>query len=668
MRKPLILCLLLLVSCISFAQRPKIKYGDVKPEDLKKTIYEIDSSANAVVLYDYCTVKYEGDSKADFNVIYKFHKRIKLLNKNSFDLATVSIPLSQYSQNEEKIEKLEAMTYNLENDKVVPTKIDKSSIFKDKVSKNYLIQKFTMPNLKEGSIVEYIYTISSPYSTNLRNWYFQGSTPVLWSEYDITVPAIFNFAIFKQGYHPFVIDTVSKSYDTYNILIPGSTSYERSETVSLKSDTYHSTWAMQDIPALRDESFTTTLRSHVAKIEFQISSLRYPERPERPVMRSWTQVAEDMLKNENFGADLSSKNGWMTDDIAKIIQGAATDHEKAKRIFEHVRDNFICNSHDAIYLSSGSIKKVYQAKAGNVADINLLLTAMLINKGFDAAPALLSTKDNGLANETYPLMDKFNYVICRLKIDSNTYLLDASEKIGFGKLPEQCYNGSARAIAAIPALIDVSPSSIVEGKVTSIFIINGEKGKIAGSLSSKLGYYESLSVRDRLNKSGKDEFFKNIKRSYSGEMDIEKGEVENEKNLDETATIKYDFKMPTNDEDIIYFNPLMGEAYKTNPFKSAQRYYPVEMPYPTNETIVFNMEVPEGYKVDELPKSVRVKYNEDEGKFEYIIAHNNGTIQMRCSIVLTKATYMPDEYDSLRSFFAYIVKKQGEQIVFKKIK
>jgi hypothetical protein len=666
MRKPLILSLLLLVSGISFAQRPKVKYGDVKPEDLKKTVYEIDSSANAVVLYDYCTVKYEGDTKGDFNVIYKYHTRIKLLNKNASDLATVSISLSQYSQMEEKIEKLEAATYNLENDKVVATKIDKSSIFKDKVNKNYLVQKFTMPNIKDGCVIEYMYTVSSPYSREIKDWYFQTNNPVLWSEYDITVPTVFNFISFRQGYHPFAIDTISKDQDTYNILFPSNTG--RNEIQSFRSETYHSTWAMQNIPALKHEAYTTTLRNHIAKLEFQIASIRPPNGIERPIRRSWTEVAEQMLKSENFGADLSSKNGWLNDDLTKIIQGATTDHDKAKKIFDHVRDNFVCNSHYAIYLSSASIKKVYQAKAGNVADINLLLTAMLINRGFDAAPALLSTKEHGLAYEAYPLLDKFNYVICRLKIDSTTYLLDASQKIGFGKLPEECYNGSARTIAVMPALIDLSPSSIVEGKVTSIFISNTEKGKLSGSFSSSLGYYESLDVREKLRKSGKDEFFKGIKKAYTFEIDIEKGEVENEKDLDETAKVKYDFKMPTNDEDIIYFSPLMGEAYKTNPFKSAQRYYPVEMPYPTNETIILNMEVPEGYKVDELPKSVRVKYNEDEGKFEYIVAHNNGVVQMRCSIVLTKAIYMPDEYDSLRSFFAYIVKKQGEQIVFKKIK
>jgi CDP-glycerol glycerophosphotransferase (TagB/SpsB family) len=92
------------------------------------------------------------------------------------------------------------------------------------------------------------------------------------------------------------------------------------------------------------------------------------------------------------------------------------------------------------------------------------------------------------------------------------------------------------------------------------------------------------------------------------------------------------------------------------------------MPYKIYETYVLNMEIPEGYKVDEIPKSTRVKLNEDEGMFEYIIAQNVTNIQLRSKIVLYKATFQPEDYETLRDFFAFIVKKHSEQIVLKKTK
>jgi len=657
MRKNFLLFALLCFSNLIFAQRPKVKFGDVKVADFAKTEYEIDSSANAVVLYDYCTAKYEGDSKSDFNVLYKFHKRIRLLNKNSFDLATIEIPLYKGTNLEERVEKMEAVTYNLENGNVASSKIDKSSLFKDKVSKNYIIQKFTLPNLKEGSIIEYTYTLVSPFSQELKEWYFQGNEPVLWSEYDLTIPGIFNFVSLKQGYHPYVIDTISSSTEVYSILIPGNSVNERSEMVNLKLGTYHTTWGMQNIPALKRENYTTTLKNHIAKIEFQIASLRYPERAEIPKMRTWNQVADELLKSEYFGADVYAKNGWMDDEIPKILKGATGNYERAKKIYEFIRDNFTCTDNSATQLSL-PIKKIFQNKNGNVADLNLLLTSMLKHMGLDAVPALLSTRGHGKVYELYPILSRFNYVISRVVVDSTEYLLDASEsKLGFGKLPADCYNGSARMIAANPILINLSSSSLQEAKVTSVFIVKGEKGAINGSFTSNLGYYESTSLRERLVKTTKEEFFKDIKKSYAMETEVEHGEIENLKNYDENAIVKYDFKIAANDEDIIYFNPMLTEAYKTNPFKSAQRFYPVEMPYSTNETYILNMEVPEGYKVDELPKSVRVNFNDDEGKFEYIISNKNGNIQMRCIISMTKATFPPEEYENLRNFLCFYCKQ-----------
>jgi hypothetical protein len=115
-------------------------------------------------------------------------------------------------------------------------------------------------------------------------------------------------------------------------------------------------------------------------------------------------------------------------------------------------------------------------------------------------------------------------------------------------------------------------------------------------------------------------------------------------------------------------NPHFTEIIKENPFKAAERFYPVEMPYAKNETYLFNMEIPAGYKVEEIPKSTRVKFNEDEGMFEYIISSADNRIQLRSRIIMNKATFYPEDYQSLRDFYAYIVKKESEQIVLKKIK
>ncbi len=51
----------------------------------------------------------------------------------------------------------------------------------------------------------------------------------------------------------------------------------------------------------------------------------------------------------------------MEDDLKKITAGAIDETEKAKKIYNYVRDNFICTDEDAKYLSQ-PIKKVFQLK------------------------------------------------------------------------------------------------------------------------------------------------------------------------------------------------------------------------------------------------------------------------------------------------------------------
>ncbi|MBW7892486.1 MAG: hypothetical protein H3C48_15965, partial [Chitinophagaceae bacterium] len=78
---------------------------------------------------------------------------------------------------------------------------------------------------------------------------------------------------------------------------------------------------------------------------------------------------------------------------------------------------------------------------------NLLLAAMMKQQGIEAYPVLLSTRDHGYTNELYPLINRFNYVVCAVKIEGIYYYLDAtSPLIGFNYLPGYCYNGHARII------------------------------------------------------------------------------------------------------------------------------------------------------------------------------------------------------------------------------
>ena len=646
-------------------ERSPVKFGQVAAADFDLSKYNFDTSVSAVVISDVGSSSFEGNSKGWFTLVYKHQERIKILNKNGFDAARIEIPLYSNGSDEEKIADLKAFTYNLENGQVVKTALDDKSVFKDKLSKNLVEKKFTFPAVKEGSIIEYSYTINSDFLFNLQPWPFQGDYPRIWSEYNVGMPEFFNYVILAQGYQPFYINNRSESFKSYAVTRSGGV--ESDEHINVSAPLHLLRWVMKDVPALKEENFTSTIKNHVAKLEFQLSQYRFPDQPVEEVMGNWFSVTDSLLKRENFGEPLSKDNNWLNDDMKTIVAGTSDPLQKATLIYAYLRDHFTCTDFSDMFLNN-PLKTIFKNKSGSVSDINLLLVAMLRHENIEAYPMILSTRGHGFARADYPLMHQYNYVIAEAAINGTSYFLDASQPLlGFGKLPLKCYNGYARRIAQPPVLTNLVADSLKEGKVTSV-IITAEKGKLTGSFQSTLGYYESLGVRERIKDKGEADFYKKLKAGYTNDIEIDQPGIDSLQSKEDPVTIHYDFKINDMDGNIIYLNPMMAEGYKDNPFKAAERKYPVEMPYTFDETYILTMDIPKDYVVDEIPKSAKVTYNDGEGMFEYMISKSESGIQLRSRLMIKRANFNPDDYNSLRDFFGYIVKKHSEQIVLKKKK
>lgn len=668
-RNPILLaCACMLQFLTLHAQeKTKFKFGDVSAKDFEPKVYAIDSNAAAVVLADVGSSEIEGNVKGWFTLVHKHYKRVHILNKNGYDIANVSIPLYSSGSDEERLERLRAVTYNLENGKVVESKLDiKSAVFKDKLSKNFVVKKFTFPNIKEGSIIEFEYTINSDFLQNLQPWEFQDEYPHLWSEYNLSLPEFLNYVFLNQGYQKFDIQDRTSSRSPFSVTF--SNGADRSETARFDASVQNYRWVMKSVPALKEESFTTTIRNHVARIEFQLSEYRSPL-TYKNVMGSWKQVADEMLDAESFGQQLKKDNGWMDEITNPLVKGVSGEEEKAKRIYAYVRDHFTCTSHSDLFTDQG-LKAVVKSRNGTVAEINLLLTGLLLHENLTAAPVILGTRSHGVTYSMYPLLSRYNYVITQLTLGDKVVYLDASEPhMGFGMLPLRCYNGDARVIDKMASAIELQPETVNEKSFASAFVINDEKGNMVGSMQQTPGYYESSSLRDEIKEKGKTAYQERIKKGFGVDAEISNMVVDSVDLYDFPLNIKYDFDITQEKEDILYVNPMFGHGYRENPFKSAIRRYPVEMPYASDETYTLQMEVPQGYVVDELPKQTIIKLDEDNGgTFEYLITQSGQNISMRSRLTFRRTYFLPEEYENLREFFNMVVAKQNEQIVFKKKK
>jgi hypothetical protein len=631
--------------------------ADFAPRSLPNT----DSSV-AIILADIGEIHFVGNEHKWFSYVFQRHTRIKILNKKAFDLATVRIQLYRPSEDPEKLDKVVASTFNLENGQVTEVKLEKKDIFEDRKRKEHTESRFTLPAVREGSIIDYFYTIISPYDAFLPTWQFQSERcPCLRSELTVEIPQALFYTVVKQGVHPYAVDKGSEGMNSYRL----GENNGSSMTVNATVTKHH--WAMMDIPAFKVEGYLFCPENYLDRIDFQLAKT-YDGEQFHDYYNSWKQATEQLMSKDFFGAKLDDDNPTVTDCTNKAVAAGGDFAGQAREIYYYLTKNFTCDDHNNMYIRNG-LSDVVHKHSGTVGDINLLLVAMLRKIGLSADPVVLTTRDQGFNLATYPVLERLNYVIARVRIGGKVVFLDAAHpKLGFGQLDGNCYNGHARIISLKDSgSVYMEPDSLLERKTTVVYIGSTAKGDEEGTWESTLGRQESYELREHVSEGGEKAFFQNIQTQYGEDIVISDGGVDSLDQPEEPVKVHYSFQIRSGEaEPKIYLNPFIGTGLRKNPFMAAERKYPIEMPYARDDLYIFTIQIPDGYTVEELPKSAKATLNGNDGTFDYLIGAQGGTIQLRCRLKLNKANFAPEDYSSLRDFYALVVQKEAESIVMKK--
>lgn len=377
-----------------------MKFGKIEMKEMELKVYDKDTAASAVVLGDYGR-SYYSYIRNDFQVNLERHVRIKILKKAGYELGNIRVPLWKSGMTKEETLDIKGFTYNLENGKIVKAKLEKDAIFQEKVNENLNMKTFTMPAIKEGSVIEYSYTVQSEFYYILPEWEFQRHIPVVWSEYRATVPEFFIFKQYSQGYEPYHIHTQDEGRESFpvrfggqnvagagfggNTRTPGSI-----EMVEARTTKYR--WVMKDVPALQEEPYITTIKDYVAKIEFEITGTKFGAVPQT-FRQTWAALSKSLLEREDWGRQLN-RTGFVKAEIQGIKAKYTDLAERAAAICAFVKKTMKWNGMEQLYPGS-TLKKAYENQSGNSADINLLLIAMLREAGIEANPVILSTRSHG---------------------------------------------------------------------------------------------------------------------------------------------------------------------------------------------------------------------------------------------------------------------------------
>ena len=672
MKTPAILLVVLFVCQITTSQN--YKFGKISKEELQEKFNPLDSSASATYLYKYRKTFFEYNQSTGFELVTEVHERVKIYNQEGFNYATKAISLYKSSSSQEKVTGLKAYTYNLTDGKMEGVKLKKSGIFKTEKSKFRKETKFTMPNIKEGSIVEYEYKIRSPFYQNIDEFQFQHAIPIKKLEAEFQAPEYYNFKMNLKGFLPITPKTEKRSdkisfRNKHRSEAKGSVTPHTSTTYSysdLEFTKTVSTYNLENIPALKEEPYVNNIDNYRSSVKYELSYVKLPNSPIKHYSTTWEDVVQTIYKSSNFGAELN-KSGYYKNDIDALISTVSDPSKKIALIFDFVKSKVKWNEYYGKYTSDG-VKKAYKEQVGNVAEINLMLTSMLRYAGLNANPVLVSTRDNGIP--LFPTREGYNYVISCVELPTGKVLLDATNKYGSPNiLPYTALNWEGRIIKknGTSSLINLYPKE--NSKRTTLMLVNlSEDGSIKGSIRSVKTNHSALSYRNRYNNTDENDFLEKLENKYDG-LEVSDFKVNNLVDLTKPIIEIYKFAIDNQADiigDKIYFSPLFFLKSKENPFKLEKREFPVDFGYPSTSLYRLTISLPEGYKVESLPKAEAFALPENFGLFKYNLSHNESAIQLVIESKINTPIISSMHYDTLKAYFNKLIEKENEQIVLTK--
>ncbi|MBU2949131.1 DUF3857 domain-containing protein [Tamlana agarivorans] len=664
--------LALLISITAFSQN--YKFGKVSKEELQEVINPIDSSATASYLYKNRKTHFQYLPQNGFNVVTEVHERVKIYNQEGYEYATKQIALYKSRNNEEEVSGLKAYTYNLIDGKIIEDKMSKDAVFKTETSKYWDQLKFTLPNIKNGCIVEYRYKIFSPFITNIDEYVFQEDIPIKKLEAVFEAPEYFVYKKNVKGYLP-VTPKTERLNDKF-VYHGVSNNTGEAGTSSVKKERYtqevthltnKTSYDLLNIPALKEEPYVSNIDNYRSGVKYELSYTHYPNSSVDYYSTTWEDVVKTIYESSSFGDELD-KSGYYEKDIDALIGSISDPVKRAYLIFDFVKSRMKWNNYHSFYTNQG-VKSAYKDHVGNVAEINLMLTSMLRYAGLRAYPVLVSTRSHGIP--IFPTREGYNYVVSCIRFPEGDMLLDATNKYAVPNvLPTKALNWQGRMISEHggSTLIDLYPK---EKSKNTIFMMAKlkEDGSIEGACRTMKTTHKALEFRENYIGVNLDDYLERLENKYDG-MEISDYAVKNDLDLSQPVRESYKF-VKENQADIIgdkiYFSPMFFLRDTQNPFKLENREYPVDFAYPSVTSCKIIVSIPEGYKIESIPEAGAFMMPDDLGLFKYNILPQGNKVQLAVETHISESVITPVYYAALKTYFSQLVDKQGEQIVLSRI-
>lgn len=244
--------------------------------DVTARTYPADTNAVAVILSDFCEMRLADNDVSGFE--YKRSLRIKILKESGYRWADVTIPyFSNGYRGREFVRKIKGRTFNAaESGGIRVTPLTDEGVFEEKRNEEEYVKHFTLPDVREGSVIEYSYSFLSEF-VYLEDWIFQREIPVVRSECRLLLGVEYPYKI--------------------TLLSPFPLAEEEAKSTGLG---IRYRWAMTNIPAFQTEPYTASIRDNLARIQFRSA------RQDGGYNKTWEELDRQLTEHRSFGKAIAS--------------------------------------------------------------------------------------------------------------------------------------------------------------------------------------------------------------------------------------------------------------------------------------------------------------------------------------------------------------------------
>lgn len=653
------------------ATAQEFELDKVTKEELAEKKHPADPTAAAAILHKSGITFFDFNNTGHWIIVTDVKVKVKIYTKEGYEHANISVPYFAATSGDEDVQFLDAYTYNLNNDKIEKTKLKPEGIFTEAINNVWKSKKITMPNVKEGSIIEYNYVIRSPYITNFPDWYFQDQIPVNKVNYSVHIPQYFVYNRILSPYFPVTEKKETKEQRRnfsdsrpkggYNSGSGLSTTFGTASFLEVRQ-----TYTAQNLPALKDEQYVDNINNYLSYVKHELSVTKMPDAAPKQYATDWNAVAKSIYNDESFGKELE-ESGYFEKDIAVAAKGAEDHAQIINMVFNFVKSSMTWNENYGFLCRKG-VKAAYKDKTGNAAEINLMLIAMLRHFGLKANPVLVSTRSHG--HVEFVNRNQFNFVIAAVESQGKIILLDATGKNAMPDvLPIRNLNRTGRLMRRDFTTLEVDLVPVVSAKENvAVFADILADGTVTGKVKSGYTGHNAYIAKENNSAKNREEYIESLEKRMNAEIN------------DFLLTADEDYTKPVSEYftfksgnacevigDRIYFSPMLMYTQAINPFKDDVRTYPVDFVFPQQDRYTFTITIPEGYVIESMPAAQSIAMKDNICTFVLNIAGTNGKqVQVVAIRHIGLPTIYPEYYPDLKLFYQKMIEQQNQKIVLKK--